>query len=187
MDKLREEIIAAQQARSDFLKWKLVIVSVLGGAGLGSYAGIKAPLVILALIPFAALYVDVICYHLALRTIVIGSFFKSIRPSDTTSVQEKLLISYEAYAFQTRGTKILAFDLEDWALWQSTFALSLIVLLSGISDKITRSNPEYNATLTDVVLIGSGIFGMWLSYSMFKRFKSKCAALEEFMGCSPTH
>jgi len=35
MSALRDEIIEAEKARSDFLKWKLIIVSGLGGAGLG--------------------------------------------------------------------------------------------------------------------------------------------------------
>jgi len=35
MSSLREEIVASEQLRSDLVKWKLIIVSALGAAGLG--------------------------------------------------------------------------------------------------------------------------------------------------------
>ena len=35
MEKLGTELVEAQKARTDFIKWKLLLVSGLGAAGLG--------------------------------------------------------------------------------------------------------------------------------------------------------
>jgi hypothetical protein len=179
MNKLRDEIIEAQKARFELLKWKLVIVSIVGAAALGIHRETHAVLAILALIPLASLYVDIVCYHLALRTIVIGSFLKSFAPDTCGIVQTddvKIYRSYEKFAFYARGTKIVAFDLEDWALWQSTLVLSAFVFVAGIYNCFSPAGDA--ALLTDIALLVSGALGTWCSHVLFRRFKSKCAALE---------
>lgn len=91
MDSLRNEIINAQDSRSDLLKWKLLLVAGLGtaGLGLGSFAkegnaeSIFYPELLLCLIPFVCLYVDFLCRHLNLRMSVIGQFLR-YDPTDET-------------------------------------------------------------------------------------------------------
>ena len=179
MDKLRDEIIEAQKSRSELLKWKLVIVSVLGAAGLGLSDKHEAILIVLALIPLASLYVDVVCYHLALRSIVIGSFLRSFVPKDSGNMPATLEIyhNYEKFAFATRGKNIVAFDLEDWALWQSTLFLSIFVWLAVAYDILFSKEPS--SIPADFCLAISGAIGIRYSRLLFTRFKQKSAALGE--------
>jgi hypothetical protein len=60
MSALREEIIEAEKARTDLLKWKLIIVSGLGAAGLGftGQSNVPGAPFVLLLIPGVCLYVD---------------------------------------------------------------------------------------------------------------------------------
>ena len=75
MSGLRDEIIEAEKARTDLLKWKLIIVSGLGGAGLGftGQSSVPGALYVLLLIPAVCLYVDLMCRHLTLRIMVVGT------------------------------------------------------------------------------------------------------------------
>ena len=76
MDALRPELIETQKIRSDLMKWKLLIVSGIGGAALGfSGSNGNAPTgahLALAIIPIACFYVDLLCRHLSLRNKAIG-------------------------------------------------------------------------------------------------------------------
>jgi len=72
---LRNEIIASQKARMDFLKYKLLAIAGLGSIGLGfsgSQTGINNYL--LCIIPFVCAYVDLLCYHNDMRILVIANF-----------------------------------------------------------------------------------------------------------------
>lgn len=191
MDKLREEIIESQKSRSDLVKWKLLIVSALGAIGFGTgFPGVgnacKPILGILFLIPFVSLYVDILCYHLALRMIVIGAFLKSSEiicegQSSDFKAELTFLQKYENFAADTRGDKLVAFDLEDWALWYSTRALSVIVSIIGIADALSPDmlgdNSKYNI-YTSASLIVGGITGWMLAGKLYRRFKQKSKALE---------
>src|SRR4051812_2122717 len=82
MESLRNELIESQKVRSDLVKWKLLIVSGIGGAALG-FSGDRpgsAPLA-LAILPLACAYVDLLCRHLSLRTKSIGIFIKNCAQS----------------------------------------------------------------------------------------------------------
>ena len=138
---LRGEILEAEKSRYDLLKWKLVLVSGLGAAGLG--IGAKAsddfPYLdyLLCLIPLVCIYVDVLCLHMNLRIMVIGGFLRCSSPADST------VKKYEEFANRMRrlpqdaeGKKEKeklygknAFALEDWALSWSTVVLSVLVVL----------------------------------------------------------
>ncbi|MFY9698541.1 MAG: hypothetical protein WAK34_09530 [Rhodoplanes sp.] len=140
MDKLRDEIIETQKARADLLKWKLIILSVLGAVGLGvrfaPYASDPLPIA-LALIPLVSLYVDVMCYHLSLRITVLGAFLRNCAGDETGSEfgsKLSVLQKYEAFAAKVR-MKYKAFDLEDYALTWSTQCVSVAAILLGVFRK----------------------------------------------------
>lgn len=137
MDKLRDEIIETQKARADLLKWKLIILSVLGAVGAGvrfsPYASDPLPIA-LALIPPVSLYVDVMCYHLSLRINVLGAFLRNCACDETGSeFSSKLTVlqQYETFAAKVR-TKYRAFDLEDYALTWSTQVVSVTAIVIGL-------------------------------------------------------
>ena len=131
METLRTEIIESQKARNDLMKWKLLLVSGLGAAGLGfsEHSGTFRAELVLCCIPFVCAYVDLVCNHLSLRIRVIGKFISSTVIEDNTITCIK---AYEKFVdAKIRGSgipgngEIGAFDLENWALIGSSILLSL--------------------------------------------------------------
>jgi hypothetical protein len=76
VDTLRTELIESQKARSDLLKWKLLIVAAAGGSALGFSGPEKSDNAhfALAVLPLACAYVDLLCRSLSLRTCRRASF-----------------------------------------------------------------------------------------------------------------
>jgi hypothetical protein len=148
---LRDEILGSQQVRSDLLKWKLVAVGALGATGLG-LAGAEtsghADLVLCA-VPLVSVYIDLLCRHLSLRILVIGSYLGTLQGSLS---ERKELALYERFAERARrlnlndvppesgdGERADVFALEEWALSWSSAAISLGVLGYGIGVWIDSS------------------------------------------------
>ena len=77
---LRTEIVECLKARIDLLKYKLLIIAILGSIGLGLTDKINvekavvAPVYVLCVIPFACIFVDSLCMHNNLRILVIAKF-----------------------------------------------------------------------------------------------------------------
>jgi hypothetical protein len=157
MAELRDEIIASEKIRADLLKWKLIIVSTLGAAGLGfgsfgTQSGNALPYahLVLGCIPLACVYVDLLCKHSWERIMVIGQYKRSYA-SDSEH-------AYETIVQQARDSGI--FSLEDWALSWSSYFLSVAVGLAGI---LMHARP--GAWL----LLVSGVIGMALTYKSDSR------------------
>lgn len=149
MDKLREEIIEAEKARADLLRWKLVITATLGGVALGLSGTSGATPILLLGVPLACVYVDLLCNHMNLRIQLIAQYLRHHQQAgeDDAAIFE----GYEKYVlkmddlnkasradrpkiklrqslFQSEGS---VFDLERWALEYSTLALSVSVGIYG--------------------------------------------------------
>lgn len=159
METLREEVLNSQSVRSDLLKYKLLAVGGIGAVGLG-LAGAKvrgnADLV-LAAVPLACLYIDLLCRHLSLRILVIGTFIRRRG--------EGPLAAYETFADNARelpgGNRTKsAFALEDWAVSWSTLALSAAILAYGIA-AIIGDRPAWFWA----ILIGSGVVGIAVTWA----------------------
>jgi hypothetical protein len=77
-DGLRTEIIENQKARIDLIKWKLLIVAVIVAWSVNN--AMKGILWLsswgIGLIPFVCIFVDSHCFHINLRTLVIGHFLR---------------------------------------------------------------------------------------------------------------
>ncbi len=126
MEKLRDEILQAEETRSDLLKWKLGLVGGIGAAGLGFAGSVNlqhADLVLCALPPVTT-YVDLLAKHLTLRILVIGAFLRLQSTGESAGYQ-----AYEDFAERARNLKggRSAFALEDWALQYSSYGLSAAV------------------------------------------------------------
>ena len=135
---LRQEIVEAQKARTDLVKWKLLLVSVLGATGLGLTGSPNTPYVelILCCIPFVCTYVDLLLYHQALLINVIGEFMRS--HLDLTDKQDKSLRDYETFSWKVRHMKIKereisAFDLEKMVLAWSSMLISASILIFAVA------------------------------------------------------
>jgi hypothetical protein len=180
VDKLREEILQAEDTRSDLLKLKLSLVGGIGALGLGfSGSGTfgHAELV-LGLIPLVCVYVDLLCRHLSLRIVVIGSFLRSKDQRGASEVdpfqeyeefvQKQRLV---VHAERTGKEKYLSpFDLEDWALEYSTYVLSAGILVFGGLYAFIAAKPGFSALF---LLSGlTGVAATWLGRREFnKRFQ----------------
>jgi hypothetical protein len=163
MDTLREEIIQAQTARSDLLKWKLVLVGGVGAAGLG-FAGAEGPAkadLVLAVIPPACVYVDLLCRHLSLRMLVIGAFIRG-----TTAAEARMLRDYETDVERKRPT----FALEEWAIAWSTLVFSITV--SGYGLYVLGDEVGW-------VFFGSGVVGILFTWLVWYRFDTLYRELDE--------
>jgi hypothetical protein len=132
MQKLRDEVLQAEQVRSDLLKWKLALVGAIGAAGLG-FAGSRGPGgadLVLCAVPLVCLYVDLLCHHLSLRILVIGSFLRthqdgllteeselSGQPSDESeqSTEAAVLAKYEKTAAEMRALRLVPRSIRDRA------------------------------------------------------------------------
>jgi len=137
MSALRDEIIEAEKGRADLLKWKLIIVSALGAAALG-FTGQRdvhgAPFLLL-LIPAVCLYVDLMCRHLSLRIIVIGTFLRLYGWDEERSYERFVSHVRREQREQTgiiqRMKEVKIFAFEDWALALSTIVMSGFVVAAG--------------------------------------------------------
>jgi hypothetical protein len=162
VEHLRTEILNAQQVRSDLLKWKLVLVGVLGATGLG-LAGADTPGhadLVLCAVPFVSVYVDLLCRHLSLRILVIGTYLQGgpggTKPSEPELTDYETFVEKEARELVlAEGEKRVAsaFDLEDWAVSWSSVTLSLGVLIYGVALVASAAAPA-------VALIASGVVGL---------------------------
>jgi len=159
MEKLRDEILEAEKARSDLLKWKLVLVAAIGTVGLGfGQSEVGHPIVLIG-IPLVCAYVDLLCSHLTLRIHVIGNFMRSRTGEPSTSAEnnftQNLFRDYEIFAESNRK----AFVFESWALLWSSLLLSAGVLAYGAY--LFLSHNEDDATTW--ALIGAGALGLFLA------------------------
>jgi hypothetical protein len=177
--KLRDEIVETQKSRLALLKWKLVVVSALGAAGLGFSNKDRQLLLLLALIPPVCVYVDLLCHHLWLRVQVIGRFIAHFQPG-----HDEPLSRYERFIEQLRAAQIAAagqskghivdaivgmwkymttartqphgiFDFHDWALGSSTYLASAVVVATLFAA------PDWT---TRCVLVLAGLAGWVLTF-----------------------
>src|ERR1022692_3350631 len=175
MGELRQEILQAQQTRSDLLKWKLGLVGAIGAVGLGlagSRVSSHADLVLCA-VPLVCVYVDLLCRHLSLRILVIGTFLWTPAvdaASEAEASEWGVLRAYEEHVQKAREldrrlcprltdrwSKHTAFALEDGALTWSTLALSTALLVYGYMVQGSNS-PDHR--LVGAVFIIAGLVGL---------------------------
>jgi hypothetical protein len=166
MEQLRSEILEAHNARSDLLKWKLVLVAGLGTIGLGLTQEIGHPIVLLG-IPLVCAYVDLLTRHLTLRIHVIGDF---LRTRAVVTESDTLYRDYEAFVQRNRS----AFDFEDWALYLSSIVLSLGVAAYGALALFRVDETELSE---EVALIVAGLGGALIAWRINRSYCAKRAAI----------
>ena len=169
--KLPDEILQAQQSRSDLLKWKLVIAATLGAAGFGLSEKVDPAPLLLTLIPFSCLYVDLLCHNLSIRQIMIGTFYAKQRGDD-----------YERFVARNRG----ALCMEDWALWGSTLTVCILLLFVGVGLRLDQTPPTpaevrpwFRHGTQGLILIIAALLGLVLSWIMHWRRNRLCSKIVE--------
>ena len=168
----RSELIEAQKSRLDLFKWKLIISAALAGIGLGFVPEkqVDPPSIfssmhlVLCIIPLACNYVDLLCVNLQIRILVIGKFFKEIKDEDIEGIS--FIKTYETFC----GDNSYVFFLDDIAQFWSTYFVSILIFAVGF----------YHLSLefsTFLVLSGSGIIGIFLTFIIFKTYRKLCAKI----------
>jgi hypothetical protein len=197
---LRTEIIESEKARIDLLKYKLISIAALGaiGIGVGGYevkTQILDPELVLAIIPLACVYIDLLCWHNTLRILVIACFLKG-HDDPYEKFIEKIgdnlyeLGEKEAHKHRNPYHKKAGyfFQLEDWALHWSTIFLSMLLFLWGILHFIIPDIhgvvPENGLPINSVnvhgaTFIGMGLIGITLPILFHREFVKRLEKLFE--------
>lgn len=175
LEGFKTEIIEAEKARIDMLKWKLIIVAALAGVGFGFFnnaaTGNEISHFSLAIIPFACLYVDLLCYNLQMRILVISLFIQNYRPANGAMDVEAYCM-YEKFCDSIRG----AFKLEDWAMEHSTRFISGLISLSSLAILLIHKNALNRWTvpgISSLFIFVSGLIGIALSMLIKHKFTKK--------------
>lgn len=171
MESLRSEILEAHNARSDLLKWKLVLVAGLGTIGLGLTQEIGHPIVLIG-IPLVCAYVDLLTRHLTLRIHVIGDFLRTpaAETGGAAEPERRFYREYEAFVERKRA----AFAFEDWALYLSSILLSLGVAAYGA---IQLGTENETARAEEASLLVTGLIGALVAYAIDRSYHAKRAAI----------
>jgi len=143
---LRQELIECQKARSEFIRWKLILVAVLGSSSLGLSKDAPALPYLMALIPFVCIYVDSVCMHNDSRIMMIAQF---LRTSNEVSAAAR---DYEQFCHKHRHM----FYNEGLALFGSSLFLSVAVVVFALWRSIRSAMSPRVAVLVAL----SGVIGM---------------------------
>jgi hypothetical protein len=141
-DKLRDELIECDKLRADFLKWKLLLIAVLGGTGLSGKVldGTMEPgtrTFVLLLIPFVCVYADLLCLQNGLRVFSIRRFISGL--SNAASEVEPSIL-YE----QKLGDGINSvYSMEAFALYWSTLLVDVMVAMGGFLQQDARASTRH--------------------------------------------
>jgi len=176
MEILRQEVIETQKARSELIKWKLLLVSALGAAGLGfakSDSDINAE-VLLCCIPFVCAYVDSQYMNLSLRIMGIATFFKEVAPHFGVS---RPLIEYEKFMNFSRRKireshiKLGRHSPQSWIIRASSVLFSGLIAIYALASFMLR-RPSSNIWLL-IVMFLTGIGGIAFDLWLFRHSKDR--------------
>lgn len=185
---LREEIRKSEEARLDFLKYKLVAVASLAAVAFGLDSKESGSLrenlrYILALIPFVCIYVDALCYHNNLRIFVIAKYLRCHGDS-----YEGFLNRWSR-ALQSKPEEGIGafFSMEDWVIDYSTWALAVLVMLAGLFPIYggwgLSCLGQKGALLQGAIIALAGLAGLLLSLFMRWQYDHKVAAINRDSCC----
>ncbi|GAX60123.1 alpha-glucosidases, family 31 of glycosyl hydrolases [Candidatus Scalindua japonica] len=139
------------------LKWKLILVGVLGSTGLGlEDSAIPSACLILCIIPFVCVYVDLHCTHLWLQIHVIGEYLR-----------RKGFSEYEVFAQKAEEQGF--FSLEKYIIYWSTIFFSAASSAIGIILTTKSTNNGFYIT--------SGCLGIAFSLITYYYYKIKMKKL----------
>jgi hypothetical protein len=169
----RSELIEAEKSRLDLFKWKLIISAALAGIGLGFVPDnqvypksiFSSMHLVLCIIPLACNYVDLLCVNLQIRILMIGKFFKEIKDEDIEGIS--LIKTYETFCEDNSHV----FSLDDIAQFWSTYFVSILVFAVGLYHLSIEPS-------TFLLLSGSGIIGIFLTFIIFKKYCKLCAKIK---------
>ncbi|HEY0157006.1 MAG TPA: hypothetical protein VGF28_06895 [Thermoanaerobaculia bacterium] len=185
-DRLRDEILESQRVQSQLAKWKLLAIAGVAATALGSIPGVPplTRLAVLALLPLACLYVDVLTLHATVRIMTIARYVRTRGNRDLfigrrDRLSDALMFEdYERYAHEQRQQFRFHFALETFAMVAVTFLACGTVTLVGVSDEVRKmlGVPGVRSEFTPKVLIYSGAIGFVLTggFLFYHRYTMRC-------------
>lgn len=161
---LRDEIRKSEEARLDFLKYKLIAVATLAAVAFGLGSGnstspVLDPRYTLAVIPFVCVYVDALCYHNNLRIFVIAKYMRCHGDS-----YEQFLDKWQQVLSGKRSGVRYFFEMEDWVLDSSTQSLAFLVAVGGLFS---------GDVMQQITIYLSGLVGLILSWVMRSQYDTR--------------
>ena len=145
---ISNEIVESQKVRSDFLKWKLVVIATLATVGFGISDSYKRFELAFALIPFASAYIDALCLHLNLRIYSIGRWH-------TTEQAKALDPDFEYMKEYEKFTDKLhecgAYNLEKWTIFYSSLVINSLIIVYSITHICDLSIHAFALLLSSVI------------------------------------
>jgi len=179
---LRQEIIASENARMDFLKYKLLSIAVLGAVGLGLQGqnGIlnKDIDYVLCLIPLVCVYVDFLSYHNNIRILVISRYLWNQNDKYENFISDL----YAAIDSNTEFKGRDLFNMEDFVLiWSSIFISALLIIYGIILSCFTEQNLICFNFETPKVFIFTifGIIGIVLTILAKKKYDKRTKLISD--------
>jgi len=154
---LRNEILASEQIRNDWLKYKLFASAVLGGVAFGVSSEVSIRPIVL-LVPFVCLYADIICLHNQIRIDVISRFLRA--SSDPIAEWEEFASKHGKH-----------FSLESLAISTSTRLISLLVFADGAHNLWITENPDDAVFLFGLAGTACGLFGVLASVFIVRKVR----------------
>jgi len=185
-DAFRQEIIENQNARVDLIKWKLIIVAAIFAWSLkNATTSQQLSFWAISLVPFVCLFVDSQCFHINLRTLVIGQFRrkKKAEAREENKPDSNDQLEYEEFVHKLRvdgGLKNI-FELEQGVLTISTFFLCFCVFAWPIVAAFSLHLPlpalnEYGAYACLVF----GVLGFIFSGLLTRRYEELKSKLMKY-------
>jgi len=180
---LRTEIIDAAKARANFQKWKLGLVAALGAAalGVGGNGTTRIPLLLCG-IPLVCGYVDLLCKHITLRILVIGTYLRKL--NEANEPPDKIL-DYEGFVEKARK-RFDPYELEDRVMYRSTKVLSAAVAGYGLVSAAQECSSWWPSWCYLFCMCGkiwpyllSGLLGLFMSKRVRSVGQDKEQQLEE--------
>ena len=186
---LRNEIIEAQKARTDFLKFKLLAIAALGAAGVGLQGSSKLGEnidCVFCIIPFVCVYVDYLCYHLNVRILIIAKylddegdgyekFVNKLCNPDAESKNKNSVI-------KNKEPRRTLFQMEGFVIKWTTLSLSVLLIVYGLislSNYFTTISPFTWCSCLSIefgkyfCLIIAGVIGVWLAMKARKDYDDR--------------
>ena len=160
---LRDELLAAQAQRLDLAKYKLVAIAVLGSVALGAngVSNGEGARYVIALIPFAALYIDSLGDSKKIQFYAIGSFLRQ-------RLEGSLLGEYERFCNERRDVFF-----QNYSYKYSTALVSGAIAVMGIVHLIAGAD----TTVLGIVEILSGLLGVVGAATLAKSTAHKVSQL----------
>lgn len=174
MISLRNEIIEAQKARTDLIKWKLIMCVALGGTGLGFANSVSIPNAeyILCCIPLLCAYADIQCRNISLRIFGISIFLRSMPIKES---KQSYFAEYGHFldAVREKASENGGFlnnqTLESMVISGTSIFLSIILLIYSLH-KFDKSS---------IVIGASSIFGIFFTIWVHNTFQRRSHLLQD--------